>query len=200
MAITKVEIDYWNFEDEKSIAIMYCIEDIDERGDNFDRTFICFESEDDIKSNTLELIEKNRKDIHKAVANLEKIEDLIENNQIRHVSHTHKYWEDVRLFVGNSRFHYAEDVYNLTALELEINKFIKKRFYGKDHIIDACDNGDTNEAMQLLYKGKFTKEEMEVAFEISPKTKEVFEKYQLHDELKETLQSNENVKEKTHKI
>jgi hypothetical protein len=200
MSIIKVELEYWNFEEEKSKAIMYCIEDIDPRGDNFDRTFICFEDEYKINSNMLELIEKNKKQIHNSIGNMQEIEKLIQNENIRYTSYTSKYWDDVRLYPHTSSFHYAEDIYNLAALEVEINKYIKKKFYGKDKIIDACEEGDINKALELLYKGKFTEEEMGCAFEVSPKIKEVFDKYNLNNVLSEELSTNEATKGKILKL
>lgn len=200
MGITKVELDFWNFEDEKSTAIMFCIEDVDNSVDGFSRSFICFEEESDLNDNTLELIEKNRKEIHEAIGNMDKIEKLIESNYIRYTGHTTRYWDDVRLFHGSSGFNYAEDKYNLAALELEINKHIKKKFYNKDKIIDACNTGNINEALELLHKGKFTEEDMQCAFEVSPKVKDVFDKYNLHQVLEQSLTSNEDIKTKAPKI
>jgi hypothetical protein len=104
------------------------------------------------------------------------------------------------LFNHTSRFNYAEDIYNLAALEVEINKHTKNKFYGKDKIIEACDNGDTNKALKLMYKGKFTEEEMDCAFRLNPKIKEVFDKYNLNNVLSEELPTNEATKEKTMKM
>jgi hypothetical protein len=200
MGISKVELNYWNFEDEKSTAIMYCIEDVDYDRDGFLRTFICFENEEYNINNILELIDKNIQEIHEAIGNMDKIGKLIEHDNIRYTSKTSKYWDDVRLFPHTSSFHYAEDIYNLAALEVEINKHIKNKFYNKDKIIDACEKGDVNKALELLHKGKFTEEEMKPALEVSSKVKEVFDKYNLHNVLAEVLPVNEDVKPKAPKI
>jgi hypothetical protein len=200
MGISRVELNYWNFQDERATAIMYCIEDVDDRGDGFERTFICFEEEYNINKNILELIEKNRKEIHAAIGNMDKIEKLIESENIRYTASTTKWWDDVRLFPHTSRFSYAEDVYNLAALEVEINKHIKNKFYNKDKIIDACESGDMNKALELLYKGKFTEDEMTIAFEISPRIREVFGKYNLHNVLAEVLPVNDVNKPKPNKM
>lgn len=189
MSLTLKNINFINFDDEKKSFTLICLEDYNNKKETYDRSFIAFESLDDMENidELISTIEKNKDKIHLAIGNMENIEALIDNENIKVTAYTSSYWEDVRLFSGTSKFAYCEDVFNTAAIELEVYKHIKNKYYNKEILIGMCNEENLPEVMAILKKSKFTNEELEETFNNNPSVQKILGINNLYNDLSNNL-------------
>lgn len=183
-------LSFTNFDDEKQYFKLICLEDYNEKKDVHDRTFIAFENfQEDVEDadKLLSIIEKNKEQIHFAIGSMEKIEELIDNKNIKITAYTSTYWEDVRLFSNTSKFAYGEDVFNTAAIEGAVYKHIRNKYYNKEILVGMCNENNIPEAIRILKQSKFTKEEIEETLNNNPNVKKILEINNLYNFLNSEL-------------
>jgi hypothetical protein len=198
MTITLEKIKYQNFDDEQNYFHVFCIET--KTKENIDRSFIVFEHDSNLELDSLMIAIKNNKNaIHEAIGNMDKIQKIIGVNDIKITAYTNLYWEDVRLYSDSSRFNYAEDVYNTSIIDMNLNKLIRNKFYNKEILIGNCNEGNIEKIIHTLNQSKFKEEELKEVFQENPNVKHFFDLHSLHNLLVKNLTIN-NDKFKKNKI